>query len=79
MGLQRNFLIFFLSHRFCSLEFLPSYQNTITVVSGDNLSHIASRYLDDASRWREIYNLNRNTIDDPDVIRPGMVLRMPNM
>ncbi len=54
------------------------YQETVTVVSGDSLSAIADRYLSDTGRWREIYDLNKDTIGkDPNRILPGQVLRMP--
>lgn len=48
-----------------------------TVVAGDSLSKIAQRELGDASRWRAIYDANRDTIKDPDLIHPGQVLKMP--
>ncbi len=51
---------------------------TYEVVAGDNLSRIAARVLGDASRWLEIYALNRDLIgDDPDRIEPGQVLSLP--
>ena len=50
---------------------------TYTVVAGDSLSKIAQRELGDASRWRAIYDANRDTIKDPDLIHPGQVLKMP--
>jgi len=50
---------------------------TYTVAAGDSLSKIAQRELGDASRWRAIYDANRDTIKDPDLIHPGQVLKMP--
>jgi cell wall-associated NlpC family hydrolase len=47
------------------------------VQSGDTLSKIAQRTLGDADRWREIYDLNRDQLSDPSVIRPGQQLRLP--
>jgi len=44
------------------------------VQSGDTLSKIAREQLGDASRWREIFDLNRALISDPDKIFPGQVL-----
>lgn len=49
-----------------------------TVKSGDTLSAIAERHYGEASRWREIFEANRDQIDDPDLIRPGQVLRLPS-
>ncbi|HEY9765526.1 MAG TPA: LysM peptidoglycan-binding domain-containing protein, partial [Chroococcales cyanobacterium] len=48
-----------------------------TVQKGDTLSAIAKKTLGDGNRWREIYELNKATIKDPNVIYPGMVLRLP--
>lgn len=48
-----------------------------TVESGDTLSGIAKKKYGDASRHREIFEANRATLDDPDRIYPGQVLRIP--
>lgn len=48
------------------------------VVRGDTLSRIAQRHLGNADRWPEILRLNRDIIDNPDVIIPGQVLHLPN-
>jgi nucleoid-associated protein YgaU len=48
-----------------------------TVEAGDTLSHIARRFYGKASRWREIFEANRDQLDDPDLIRPGQVLLIP--
>ena len=48
-----------------------------TVQSGDTLSAIAERQYGKASRWHEIFEANRDQIEDPDLIRPGQVLRLP--
>ncbi len=50
---------------------------TYTVKRGDTLSSIAEEQLGDASRWPEIFVLNRHIISDPDEISPGQVLNMP--
>jgi nucleoid-associated protein YgaU len=47
------------------------------VVKGDTLSQIAEREYGDASRWREIYQANRATIKNPNLIYPGQKLRLP--
>jgi nucleoid-associated protein YgaU len=51
---------------------------TVTVKSGDSLSRIAKRELGDASKWKALYDANRDKIDDPDLIHPGQVLTIPN-
>ena len=50
---------------------------TYTVKSGDSLSKIAKRELGDATKWRAIYEANRDKIDNPDLIYPGQVLNLP--
>jgi nucleoid-associated protein YgaU len=50
---------------------------TYTVVSGDSLSKIAQRQYGHAGRWREIYNANRDIVDNPDLIYPGQTLKIP--
>lgn len=50
---------------------------THTVVRGDTLWHIAKRYLGNGARWKEIYNLNKDKIKNPNSIYPGQVFRIP--
>lgn len=47
------------------------------VAANENLSKIAARRLGKASRYREIFELNRDQLKDPDDVRAGMVLRLP--
>jgi DNA-binding SARP family transcriptional activator len=57
-----------------------------TVQRGDTLSAIAAHMLGDRQRWTELYELNRETarladgraLDDPDLIWPGLRLRLPD-
>ncbi|ANU49161.1 hypothetical protein ADH76_32695 [Enterocloster clostridioformis] len=50
---------------------------THTVKSGDCLWNIAKKQLGDGSRWKEIHDLNRDKISNPNLIPPGLVLVMP--
>ena len=50
---------------------------TYTVVAGDSLSSIAANELGDENRWPEIFDLNRDQIDDPSLIFAGQVLVLP--
>lgn len=54
----------------------PSSRSYV-VVSGDSLSKIAQRVYGDAQEWRKIYDANRDTIQNPDLIHPGQTLRLP--
>lgn len=52
-------------------------EQTYTVQKGDTLSHIAKTFYDSATAWKQIYEANRDQLDDPDRIKPGQVLRIP--
>jgi nucleoid-associated protein YgaU len=54
-----------------------SAARTYTVVKGDSLSKIAKSMYGDANKWRKIYEANTDIIKNPDVIRPGQVLKIP--
>jgi len=54
-------------------------QRRYTVQAGDTLSDIAQRHFGRASAWHAIFDANRDQIDDPDLIRPGQVLRLPDL
>ncbi|HEY3509812.1 MAG TPA: LysM peptidoglycan-binding domain-containing protein [Kribbella sp.] len=59
---------------------LPSDSDCEEVVvrAGQTLSQIAQERLGDAGRYREIFDLNRERLlGNPDLIRPGDVLRLP--
>lgn len=47
------------------------------VVSGDSLWNIAKYYLGDGSRYKEIYEINKDKIVNPNLIYPGQVLVLP--
>ena len=51
---------------------------TYTVVAGDTLSKIAKREYGDASKWHRIYDANKDTIKNPDLIYPGQTFKIPN-
>ena len=51
---------------------------TYTVKSGDTLSDIAESEMGDANRWPELYAANKEAVgDDPNMIHPGLELRIP--
>jgi nucleoid-associated protein YgaU len=47
------------------------------VQPGDTLSAIADQFYGDPAKFRIIFAANRNQLDDPDVIVPGQMLRVP--
>ena len=50
---------------------------THIVVDGDSLERLASRYLSDPQRSREIYELNREVLSAPDLLPIGAELKIP--
>jgi ABC-type amino acid transport substrate-binding protein len=51
---------------------------TYTIKQGETLSIIARDHLGDVSKWREIYQLNKNTLASPDIIYPGQKILKPS-
>ena len=55
----------------------PAQTITYTVQPGDTLSAIAKKHLGSANDYMEIFNANRDQLSDPDKIKPGQVLKIP--
>ena len=49
-----------------------------TVVSGDTLSKLAKYYLGDANAYMKIFEANKDTLKDPNMIKVGQQLTIPN-
>jgi len=52
-------------------------EQTYTVKAGDTLSKIAKERLGDANAYHAIFEANRDQLSDPDKIKPGQVLKIP--
>jgi LysM repeat protein len=50
---------------------------TYTVQPGDTLSGIAKKFLGNANDYMQIFNANKDQLTDPDMIKPGQVLKIP--
>ena len=48
--------------------------HTYTVVSGDNLTKIGQKY---GVSWQQIFEANKDILNDPDKIQPGQELKIP--
>jgi hypothetical protein len=59
-------------------ELAAAKKRVYVVQPGDSLSKIAKEELGDASRWPEIFELNKDKIEDPNLIHPGQELKMPS-
>jgi len=52
--------------------------NTLTVQTGNNLWKLAEGLYGAGVRYTLIYQANRDTIRDPDLIYPGQVFKLPD-
>jgi nucleoid-associated protein YgaU len=52
-------------------------EETYTVKAGDTLSAIAKHLLGDANAYQAIFDANRDQLSDPNKIKPGQVLKIP--
>ena len=55
------------------------YYHKHTVASGESLSKIAKHYYGDVMKYKQIFEANKGTLDNPDVIHPGQELIIPNL
>jgi len=51
--------------------------HTHTVIKGDSLWLIAKAELGNGSRWKEIFELNKDKLKSPESLRDGMQLKLP--
>ena len=56
----------------------PASARTYTVKAGDTLSKIAKEHLGDANAYMKIFNANKDQLADPNMIKPGQVLKLPS-
>ena len=54
-------------------------ERTYTVQKGDSLSKIAKAFYGKANKWTVIYEANKDSIKNPDLIYPGQVFRIPQV
>ncbi len=50
---------------------------TYTVQPGDSLWKIAAAHYGSGNRYHAIFDANRDILDNPDLIKPGQVLKLP--
>jgi nucleoid-associated protein YgaU len=53
-------------------------EKTYTVVGGDTLSKIAKHFYGDANKYMKIFDANKDQLKNPDLIKPGQTLRIPD-
>jgi LysM repeat protein len=57
----------------------PAAAKTYTVKAGDTLSQIAKAQLGNAAAYMKIFELNKDQLTDPNQIKPGQVLKLPDV
>ena len=57
------------------IEALDGSEEIYEVKAGDSLSKIAAKY--PGMTWQKIFDANKDTIKNPDLIHPGQQIRIP--
>lgn len=55
----------------------PPAPKTYTVAAGDTLSKVAKQFYGDANKYMKIFEANKDQLNDPNMIRVGQVLKIP--
>lgn len=50
-----------------------------TVANGETLGGIAKHYYKDVTKYKDIFSANTDTLDNPDLIKVGQILNIPNL
>jgi LysM repeat protein len=56
----------------------PSGSRSYTVKDGDTLASISRKFYKTSKRWRDIRDANEKKIDDPENLKAGITLTIPN-
>jgi len=57
------------------IQVIPGSEEIYEIKSGDSLSKIAAKY--PGMTWQKIFDANKDTIKDPNLIHPGQKIRIP--
>jgi nucleoid-associated protein YgaU len=52
--------------------------HTYTVKEGDTLASISRKFYKTSKRWRDIRDANENKVDDPNNLKEGVTLKIPD-
>lgn len=78
MKQTRKLLNLLLALTLCLSLTAPAFASGYTVQQGDNLWKIAQQQLGSGTRWGEIYEANKDAIQNPRLIYAGQVLEIPD-
>ncbi len=56
---------------------VPAALSSYIVQNGDTLGALAQRFLGNAGEWPVLYEMNRETVKNPNLIYPGQLLMLP--
>lgn len=59
-----------------NIEVVEGKNNIYEIKAGDSLSKIATKY--PGVSWQQIFEANKDIIKDPNMIYPGMKIKIPN-
>lgn len=59
-----------------NIEVVEGKDNIYEIKAGDSLSKIATKY--PGVSWQQIFEANKDIIKDPNMIYPGMKIKIPN-
>ena len=76
LKLRTNLILLFLLFFLFTLNLFSEDFGNYTVVKGDSLSKISKEHLSDPRKWREL--LLYNKIESPNLIKPGLVIKIPD-
>ena len=54
------------------------YFHLHTVENGESLSKISKHYYKDANKYMQIFNANKDQLTNPDMIKVGQKIKIPN-
>lgn len=57
---------------------MTDFYGHYTVQPGDTLSKISKLHFGDAMRYMDIFNINKDILSNPDLIKVGQKLKIPN-
>jgi len=60
-----------------SLPVPPPPAQSYTVAAGDTLSKISQKFYGDAGKYMKIFEANRDSLKDPNLIKVGQTLKIP--